>query len=195
MTDVSAMVERWQGGDERAAEALYNHFRDRTFYLAFGLLGDGAEAEEAAQDALAYALLNIRRYDPSRAQFATWLHTITVSRCRDRQRRRRLPSLSLSAWLGRGRDVPNHAPGPEQDTIHAEARREVWEMVQDLKPPLREAILLRYWAGHTYQEIADIVGCPLRTAQSRVRLAFQQLREKLAQADLNGKGVEEERVL
>jgi RNA polymerase sigma-70 factor (ECF subfamily) len=195
MTDVSAMVKRWQAGDERAAAALYNHFRDRAFYLAYGLLGDGADAEEAAQDALTYALLNIKRYDPSRARFATWLHTITVSRCRDRQRRRRLPSLSLSAWLGRERDVPDPTPGPEQHTIQAEARREVWAAVQNLKPPLREAIVLRYWAGHTYQEIADIVGCPLRTAQSRVRLAFQQLREKLALAELNGEGLEEEKAL
>jgi len=47
---------------------------------------------------------------------------------------------------------------------------------------LREAILLRYWAGHTYQEMADILGCPLRTAQSRVRLAYKQLRVVLAPA-------------
>jgi RNA polymerase sigma-70 factor (ECF subfamily) len=193
MTDVSVLVERWQRGDERAAEALYNHFRDRTFYLAYGLLGDVADAEEAAQDALTYALVNIKRYDPNRARFATWLHTITVSRSRDRQRRRRLPSLSLSAWLGRERDVPDPALGPEQRAIQAEARSQVWAAVQDLKAPLREAVLLRYWAGHTYQEIADIVGCPLRTAQSRVRLAFQQLRANLALAGLNGQGLEEEK--
>jgi DNA-directed RNA polymerase specialized sigma24 family protein len=51
--------------------------------------------------------------------------------------------------------------------------------VQALSPQLREAILLRYWAGHTYQEMADILGCPLRTAQSRVRLAYQRLRVSL----------------
>jgi DNA-directed RNA polymerase specialized sigma24 family protein len=45
--------------------------------------------------------------------------------------------------------------------------------------------LLRHWADHTYQEIAAILDCPLRTAQSRVRLAYQQLRATLAAADLN----------
>ena len=85
------------------------------------------------------------------------------------------------------------ALGPEQRAIEAEAHSQVWAAVQDLKPPLREAVLLRYWAGHTYQEIADIVGCPLRTAQSRVRLAFQQLRANLALAGLNGHGLEEEK--
>jgi DNA-directed RNA polymerase specialized sigma24 family protein len=59
--------------------------------------------------------------------------------------------------------------------------------VQALSEPLREAILLRYWAGHTFQEIASIVGCPVPTAQSRVRLAYERLRVALtptALADL-----------
>jgi RNA polymerase sigma-70 factor (ECF subfamily) len=195
MIDVGAMIERWQTGDERAAEALYNHFRDRTFHLAYGLLGDVAEAEEVAQDALAHALLNIKRYDPQRASFATWLHMITVSRSRDRYRRRRFPSLSLTAWLGRGGDLPDGTPGPEGHAIQSETRSQVWKAVQDLEPPFREAVLLRYWAGHTYQEIADILGCPLRTAQSRVRLAFQRLRDVLSQSQLNDFGLEKEKVL
>jgi DNA-directed RNA polymerase specialized sigma24 family protein len=102
MADVNVMVQRWQAGEERAAELLYNRFRERTFRLAYGLLGDAIEAEEAAQDALTYALLNINRYDAKRASFGTWLHTITVSRCRDRYRRRRMSTFSLQSWRGRG---------------------------------------------------------------------------------------------
>jgi hypothetical protein len=81
--DISALIQRWQAGDERAAEALYDRCRESVFRLAYGLLGDPADAEEAAQDALAYALNCIARYDPHRGRFRTWLHTITVSRCRD----------------------------------------------------------------------------------------------------------------
>ncbi len=186
MIDVGAMVQRWQHGDERAAEMLYNHFRERTFHLAYGLLGDPTDAEEAAQEALTYALLNIRQYNPKRASFATWLHMVTVSRCRDRYRRRRLPRLSLSAWLTRGGDVADSRPGPEQQAMWSETRSQVFRAVQRLKPPLREAILLRYWAGHSYREMAEVLGCPLRTAQSRVRLAFQQLRAVLSAAELDG---------
>ncbi len=65
--------------------------------------------------------------------------------------------------------------GPEEHAIRSEERNMVWEAVQNLSPPLREAIVLRHWGGHTYQEIGDIVGCPLKTAQSRVRLAYQRL--------------------
>jgi DNA-directed RNA polymerase specialized sigma24 family protein len=56
--------------------------------------------------------------------------------------------------------------------------------VQNLAPVLREAIILRHWGGHTYDEIAEITGCPAKTAQSRVRLAHQKLAQVLGDADL-----------
>ena len=194
MVAISALIERWQAGDERAAQALYDHFWDRTFWLAYGLLGDPDDAEEVAQDALYYALSNIARFDPNRAAFSTWLHTITVSRSRNRHRRRRLNWSSLTIWLTRGSDIPDPASDQEQKVIRTEAKSEVWEAVQSLSPRLREAVLLRYWAGHTYREMADILGCPVPTVQSRVRLAFQRLRTDLAPESLVDLGDVEERI-
>jgi RNA polymerase sigma-70 factor (ECF subfamily) len=177
------LIRRWQAGDERAAKAIYDQFWDSSLGLAYSLLDDLADAEEAAQDALTYALTHIERYDPERARFSTWLHTITVSRCRDRRRRRILPSLPLVTWL-RGGDAPDPAPSPEQQAIQETTRDEVWEAIETLKPPLREAIVLRHWADYTYREIGDILGCSMRTAQSRVRLAHQQLKANLAHQDV-----------
>jgi RNA polymerase sigma-70 factor (ECF subfamily) len=157
------------------------------------LLGDPADAEEVAQDALAYALQNIARYDPRRAGFATWLHTITVSRCRDRLRRRKRRRFFLTSWLKRDDDVPDPTPSQEQRVVEAESRGEVLEAVRNLSPPLREAVLLRYWAGHTYREMAEIMGCPVPTAQSRVRLAYKHLRTTLAPDSLADLGGLEER--
>ena len=184
MPDIETLICRWQTGDERAAELLYNQFREQVYRLAYGLLGSPTDAEEAAQDALSYALLNIRRFDPLRASFTTWLHTITVSRCRNRYRRKHLPSIPIFSWLETGWDIADPSPSPEHLTYRREVHSKVWNAIQRLKPPLREVILLRYWAGHTYREIADIVGCPVPTAQSRVRLAFDQLRTQLAATDL-----------
>lgn len=184
MPNLDILIQRWQSGEQCAAEALYQQFREQIYRLAYGLLGEPADAEEAAQDALSYALLNIRRFDPNRSSFTTWLHTITVSRCRNRYRRKRLSSVSLFTWLEEGHDMADPSATPEHLTRRRETHREVWEAIRALKPPLREVILLRYWAGHTYREIAAIVGCPLPTAQSRVRLAFDQLRTRLAPDDL-----------
>ena len=184
MPDIDALVQRWRDGDEWAAEALYNYYRESTFRLAYGLLGNLADAEEAAQDALTYALVNVHRYDPQRASFSTWLHYIAVSRSRDRHRRRRPSGLSLTYWLDRGGGPPDPGAGPERQTIEHESRSRVWEVVQTLNRPMREAIVLRYWAGHTYREMAEILDCPVATAQSRVRLAYQRLRMALAPDEL-----------
>jgi RNA polymerase sigma-70 factor (ECF subfamily) len=195
MTDLSALIVRWQAGDERAAEALYDHHREQAFRLAYGLLGNRADAEEVAQDALTYALTNIDRYDPERGSFGTWLHVITISRCRDRQRRRRLKLLPLTTWLRGGGNLADPGPGQERQLVQRETRSEVWEAVQSLSPRLREAILLRYWAGHTYQEMAKIMNCPIPTAQSRVRLAYQRLRAALTPDGLTELGDVEERIV
>lgn len=183
-TDLDRLIERWHAGDERAAESLYNLHQERAYRLAYALLGNADDAEEAAQDALAYALLHIHHFDERRSQFTTWLHMITVSRSRDLLRKRRLPTLSLTAWLLRRPSPPAPGPGPEQKAEQREVRSAVWQAVQALNPMLREAIVLRHWSGHTYQEIAEIVGCPMKTAQSRVRLAHQKLAQTLAEIDL-----------
>jgi RNA polymerase sigma-70 factor (ECF subfamily) len=181
MPDIPALIARWQGGDQRAAEALYNAYRESTFRLAYGLLGDPAEAEDATQDALIFCLVHIERYDPKRASFSTWLHVVAVSRCRARLRRRRSLVHALTRWLNNRAEQANPVPQPEGQAIHKETRSKVLRAVQALSPPLCEAIVLRYWAGHTYQEMSKILGCPLRTAQSRVRLAHAKLRESLGQ--------------
>ena len=133
---------------------------------------------------MTYALTHIERYDPERARFSTWLHTITVSRCRDRRRRRILPSVPLVAWLRGGGVAADPALSPEQHAIQETTRDEVWEAVETLSPPHREALVLRHWADYTYREIGDMLGCSTRTAQSRVRLAHQRLKTNLAQQDV-----------
>lgn len=184
MKNLEMLVERWRAGDEHAAEMLYNQHREQTFRLAYGLLGNTEDAEEAAQDALTYALLHIHHFDERRSKFTTWLYTITVSRSRDILRKRHAPNFSLTAWLRNGRSLQDSLPGPEQRAAKNELRSSVWGAVQDLSPMLREAIILRHWSGLTYQEIADIIGCTMKTAQSRVRLAHQKLARILGEADL-----------
>lgn len=171
------LIQRWRdAGDEGAAEALYQAHHKRVYRLAFALLGNAADAEEVMQDTMVYALTRIKQYDPQRAAFTTWLHTITVSRCRDRARRKR----PFGAGVGGHQALVDSASGPERMTIARENRQELLQALDQLSPKLREAIVLRYWSGHTYQEMAHILHCPLPTAQSRVRVAYEQLRKLLA---------------
>lgn len=181
--NLKALIEHWRAGDQRAAESIYNLHREKTFRLAYGLLGNTEDAEEAAQDALSYALLHIHQFDDRRSQFTTWLYRITVSRSRDILRKRRLPTFSLNSWLRNGLNPRDFRPGPEQRAEKKENQNSVWDALQILSPDLREAIILRHWSGCTYQEIAEITNCPMKTAQSRVRLAYQKLARILEAVD------------
>ena len=175
------LIRRAQDGDERAARQLFERYRLRTYRLALGLLGDEADAEEVAQDALTYALLNIRRYKPELSSFSTWLHTITVSRSRDKRRRKILPSISMAQWLGMGNQLRDHAPGPEAHAMRSETEGGLMVALDQLSPKLREAIVLRFYADCTYKEMGEIMNCSLNTARSRLRLAIEKLRAQLGE--------------
>lgn len=179
MSDTLGLIERWKGGEQRAAELLYEQNRNRVYRLAYGLLGNGEDAEEVAQDALTYALVNVDRYDANRARFTTWLHTITVSRVRDKQRRKKFSLSSLNEWLELGREPASDDVPLEMQSEQLFGRKEVWAAVESLTPQLREAIVLRYWSQYSFKEMAQIMDCPLGTAQSRVRRGFEALRKRL----------------
>jgi len=189
MSDIPASPEQlaaWltQGarGDEAACAALYYAFSPSVMHLALGMLNDLADAEEVTQDTFIYALRNLGRFDPSRSAFRTWLFTIAISRCRNKRRRKWLVLLPLE-WLGQ------EAPGtPERAVEQALARRgvrrQVWETLQGLSPRLREAMVLRFFAGLTYREMGQAMGCNPKTAESRVQLGLAAMRRALLQSGL-----------
>jgi RNA polymerase sigma-70 factor (ECF subfamily) len=179
--DDAHLVRRAQDGDERAARQLFELFYLRTFRLALGLLGDEADAEEVAQDALTYALLNIDHYKAELSSFSTWLHTITVSRARDKRRRKILPSIPLAQWLGMGHQIRDYTPGPEAHLMRQETEGGLVIALDQLSPKLREAIVLRFYVDCTYKEMGEIMGCSLNTARSRLRLAIEKLRAQLGE--------------
>jgi RNA polymerase sigma-70 factor (ECF subfamily) len=179
------LIQRWRHDhDERAAEALYQAHHERVYRLAYALLGEASEAEDVMQNTMVYALARIDLFDPQRASFTIWLHTIVTSRCRDHKQRKRLPTAPLDGRMIDGGDVAAIISRSEERAAGKENQQELWQALGQLSPKPREAIVLRYWAGHTYQEMAQILRCPLPTAQSRVRLAYEQIRELLAPASV-----------
>ena len=181
MSDIDVLIQRWQDGDERAAEAIYDRYSYRMFDLACFVLNDESDAEEAVQDALFSALRHIDQYDPRKGKFITWLRQITLNRCRkNRPSRLRRSTIWLSNWFERGGDAPDLSPGPESRAIRQEKQDEVWQAIQTLSAPLREAVILRYYCGCTFEEIAYGQNCKMRTAQSRIRLSHKRLKDILA---------------
>lgn len=148
--------------------ALAEECWGRVFSLAFGILGDRQEAEDAAQDALLAAFASLRSLrDPAR--FGPWLSEIVrnEARMRWRKRRRVAPTPSLDA---RPAPAPPPANRPWTDPELAAA-------LTGLTPKQRDAVALRYLAGLSPSEIAEILDVSPGAVRKRLHDGLARLRE------------------
>ena len=171
------LIEHALAGDESAARKLHDTHYPAVLRLAYMLLQNWQDAEDATQEAFIYAFRNLARYDPERATFATWLKVIVTSRCRDLQRRRRFKWLSLQEWLEVGREPEDETDAHQPDIALelAGIQQMVWEALNQVPRKSRQALILRYFAGLSYPEMAQALGCTVSTAKSRVAYGQETL--------------------
>jgi RNA polymerase sigma-70 factor (ECF subfamily) len=171
-TLVAALPKR----DQRALEELYNRHGGAVFGVARRLLRDAALAEDVAQEVFVRLWTRPERFDPKRGALRSFLLRDAHGRAID---------LLRSEEARRAREERDHhrsstaAPGPEQ---------EVWETVQSetiraalaaLPEQEREAVVLAYFGGLSYREVAERLGQPEGSTKSRIRSAMQRLRGTL----------------
>lgn len=172
------MLARCLSGEELAYLAVYNEYAVTIYRLCFSLLQHQEDAEEVLQDTFEYAFRKLHKYDARKAAFKTWLYQIAVSRCRNKRRRKWLPTFSINDQV-RNEVEDKTTPTPGERMAMTERQQVVWDALQALTPKLRETAVLRYYEGLTYNEIGQILDIPPKTAESRMRLAHKTLREKL----------------
>lgn len=171
-------VQAAMEGDQDAFAELVYTYQDAVYNLCYRLLSERTEAEDAAQEAFLRAYLNLQRYDPSRS-FKTWLLTIASNYCIDRLRRRRLTWLSIEDELLPGLSLSSDEPEPEYASILKEQSAALQDILGELNPDYRAAVVLRYWYDYSYNEIADILDTTESAIKSRLFRARQLLAEKL----------------
>lgn len=168
-----------QGDQDAFAELVYT-FQDAVYNLCYRMLYERTEAEDAAQETFLKAYLNLARYDPSRA-FKTWLLTIASNHCIDRLRRRRMIWLSIDEPLPPAHNLAltSEEPEPEDAMILNQRSKAIQELLGQLNPEYRAAVVLRYWYDYSYTEIADILDTTESAIKSRLFRARQMLADKL----------------
>jgi RNA polymerase sigma-70 factor (ECF subfamily) len=179
------LLSQSQRGDQAACTQLFELHAPNVYRLAYSVLLHRQDAEDVVQEVFVYVFRNLHRYDPARGQFRTWLYTITISRCRNARRRKMLPTVALGELLSLG--LEPHAPdseNPETASLRREANRVLEQALKTLSNRLREAVALRYGGGLTYREMGDILNIPPKTAESRIRLAHEALRNAMRPADI-----------
>src|SRR5205823_13017 len=129
-------------------------------------------AAELTQDAFVRVLERLRTFD-GRAKFSTWLHTIAINLWRDNRRRLpREPNVPLEEVA-----EPDAGIGCEREALANLERHEVRVAVEQLPEAQRVAILLFYYQGMSYAEIAAVCDCPVGTVGSWIHHGVRSLRK------------------
>lgn len=176
MDQERAWIEQAVRGDQTAFGQLVRAYERPVYNLTYRMLGDSAEAEDAAQETFLRAFNKLATYEPGR-KFVNWLLSIASHYCIDVLRRRsRAPQLSLDGplppqWLA------SSAPKPEQIVNKKQEREQVRQVLGTLPPDYRAAVVLRYWYGMSYREIATL----METTESAVKSRLHRARRMMAQ--------------
>jgi len=168
--DDSTLVARSVGGDDAAFEALVTRYQRVLFSVALRMLGEYADASDATQAAFVKAYQRLGSFDPQ-FRFFSWIYRILLNECLNAKRDRRT----------HGEIPPGLAAGvsPLEALDAAERRRRVQLALLALPVEYREVIVLRHFAGLSYDDIAATLGIPAKTVKSRIYTARQRLVELL----------------
>jgi RNA polymerase sigma-70 factor, ECF subfamily len=168
-------LEQAQKGDKAAFGKLIEAYQTPVYNLAYRMLNNSGEAEEAAQEAFIRAYTRLATYNPAH-KFSTWMLSITSNYCIDLIRKRRAILLSIDEPL------PPHpalttekTKGPEAQMMVNEQQELVQSLLEELPADYRQAVVLRYWHDLSYEEIAEIMETTVSAIKSRLFRARKQL--------------------
>jgi RNA polymerase sigma factor (sigma-70 family) len=170
-----SLVERLRAGDETALEELYDQLGGFVYGLAVKVVGDKQVAEDVTQDVFVAIWEEPGRIDVDRGTLrgllGTMAHRRSVDAIRREEARRRRENRS---WL-----EPRTAPDLADAAMATYASQRVRHAVARLPEAQRQALELAYFQGHTYRQVADLLGIPEGTAKSRLRLGLQRIADVL----------------
>ena len=170
------LVERWLRGDATGFEALVRRWQQPVARTLNRLVARPDIVPDLCQDVFLKVFRARSTYRENGA-FASWLYRVTINVARDALRR--LPAHPTYATN------PDEQPGaelpPEARCAEQETRQMVELALSELPPALREVLVLRYYEGLPFEEIARLTGVPASTLKSRFTNALMRLKKRLEQ--------------
>ena len=177
------LVARSKTGDIDSFNQLVKRWERPIFALAYRTLGREEDARDVTQETFLRAFRALAGFKGD-AKFSSWLYRIALNLCRDwmrKERRAPLVAVSEDVDLEQMAAVQGPVETVEDLAARAELYREVAKAMERLPAEQRQAIILKEYHGLTFQEIADLMKCPLSTVKTRVYQGLSTLRKQLGE--------------
>src|SRR5688500_7704490 len=175
------LVARSRNGDVDSFNQLVLRWERPIYALAYRVIGRDEDARDVAQETFLRAFRALPGFK-GQAKFSSWIYRIALNLCRDWIRRKKRTPVSQ---MPEDVDLSELAAeqGPTESVEELVARRELSAVVEEamtlLPEEQRTAVILKEYHGMTFQEIADLQGCPLSTVKTRLYQGLSVLRRQL----------------
>lgn len=179
------LVRRCKDREPQAFNQVVLKYQERILNTLYRMTGDYQISCDLCQETFLKAFRAIESFE-ERSALSTWLYRIAANLCLSHRRsRRRRPETSLDGVRDSGGEdgatyeVADSSMEPGAAAELEERRKKVRLKIEELEPDFRDVVVLRDMEGLSYEEIAEIVGCPTGTVRSRLHRARLDLKEKL----------------
>ena len=163
-------------GSAAAFEDLVAQHEKKIYNLCFSTMGNAEDAADMAQETLLKAWRALDRFD-GRSSLGTWLYRIAMNTCLDELRRRRnRQTVSIQALNEKGWEPEDGAGDMAERSAQGQQLRQALALLPE---DYRAVLVLRDVQGFTYEEIAQILHCPVGTVRSRLNRARKNMMKKL----------------
>lgn len=183
------LVARVKRGDKRAFDLLVLRYQQRLFGLISRYVRDRDEIQDIAQEAFVRAYRALPEFR-GESQFYTWLYRIAVNTAKNylASRGRRPPTTDVDIDETEAYDgaaILQDHDSPEAEYFGRELQQVVARAMRELPDELRQALMLREFDGLSYEEIAEVMKCPVGTVRSRIFRAREAV-DKQVQIQMHG---------
>ncbi|SNY38018.1 ECF RNA polymerase sigma factor SigK [Paractinoplanes atraurantiacus] len=176
--DAGTLLRAVARGDEKAFDRLYELVAPRVYGLIRRVLRDPAQAEEVAQEVLVEVWRSAARYNSDQGSATAWIFTIAHRRAVDRVRSEQA-SADRTLKVGAASIDTPFDEVVDEVAVRLE-RRQVRHCLDGLTELQRQVVTLAYYHGHTYPQVAKLLGAPLATVKTRMRDGLIRLRDCLS---------------
>ncbi|MPY87739.1 MAG: sigma-70 family RNA polymerase sigma factor [Luteitalea sp.] len=194
MASDEELVARSAGGDLESFNQLVLRWERPIYALAYRVIGREEDARDVCQETFLRAFRSLSAFR-GQAKFSSWLYRIALNLCRDWIRRQKRTPLVQAP---EGVDIVELAgeQGPVESVDELVARRDLGAIVARAMVALtddqRSAIVLKEYQGLTFQEISDLLGCPLSTVKTRLYQGLAVLRRELERQGIDAEMIARE---